>query len=269
MRQVRRVRPRGLPTQAPTQGTPQQQKKQRERYVQSGGLLQGYAPELVVRIGYLAAAASAVCLLVMAAILLFLPYGWPVRIVSAAVWVVPIAFLVSFVLPGFRLARKDLKEEPVVIQGQLVGASPVSTSFGLGMLMLKTRGGMEQLLVPSDKLTRVPGNQVPVMVTVTPNLRHARNVGVMGQRMVGRPEQPIPDVVKRLRLLPLVSPAALSAGAIIGADAVGFAPIGTVVIHTAAAVLAALILAGGTYGVFFLLQRRMYAEVQTLLPGGM
>ena len=40
-----------------------------------------------------------------------------------------------------------------------------------------------------------------VMITVTPNLRHVRSVGVMGQRMVGRPDQPVPTVLKRLRLM--------------------------------------------------------------------
>jgi hypothetical protein len=270
-RQVRRVvRPKGLPQQAmPQQATTQQQKKQRQQYVQAGGLLQGYAPELVLRIGYIAGGATIVVLLIMAAILLFLPYGWPVRIAAAAVWVAPIVFAASFILPAFRLAQKDLKEEPKLVQGQLLGASPVSTSFGLGMLMVKTRGGVEQYLVPAEKLSRVPGNQVSVMITVTPHLRHVRGVGVVGQRMVGRPEQQVPEVVKRLRLLPVATPAALSAGAIVGGDAVAFSPIPGDILHAVLAVVVAVLLGGAIYGVSFLLQRRLYAEVQTLIPGGM
>lgn len=256
------------PQQAAQAQTSQQQRKQRERYVRGGGLLQGYAPEFVERIGLYSVGVAAVCVVIMAAILVFLPYPWPVRGVAAAVWIVPIAFLASFVLPGYRLARKDRKLEPRMVQGQLVGASQVSTSFGLGMLMIKTRAGQEQYLVPVERLNRVPGNQVTVMLTVTPNLNHVRSVGVMGQRMVGRPEQPIPEVVRRLRLLPLVSPAALCAGAIIGGDAVALSPIGNAYLHTAAAALAAVVLAGGTYGVFFLIQRRLYAEVQQMVPGG-
>src|SRR5262249_58190538 len=84
--QVRQVKPKSVP--APSGD----QRKQRERYVSSGGMLQGYAPETVIRIGYIAAAAAVGCLLVMAALLLFLPYGWPVRILAAAVLVVPLAF---------------------------------------------------------------------------------------------------------------------------------------------------------------------------------
>src|SRR5947208_6833714 len=184
-RQVRQVRPKNIPAPAAGGGD---QRKQRQRYVQSGGMLQGYAPELVTRIGVYAIAGAVACPLVMALILLFLPYGWPVRIAAAIVWIVPIVLGGSFLLPGLRLARKDRKAEPKMVQGQLVGASEVSTSLGLGMLMIRTRGGNEQYLVPADRLTKVPGNQVTVMLTVTPNLKHVRSVGVMGQRVVGRPE---------------------------------------------------------------------------------
>src|SRR5207237_4679347 len=93
VRQVRQVRPKSVPAPAAAGGD---QRKQRERYVQSGGMLQGYAPELVVRIGYIGAAVALGCLAVMALLLLLLPYGWPVRVAASVVWLVPIAFGVSF-----------------------------------------------------------------------------------------------------------------------------------------------------------------------------
>ncbi|HEY4027896.1 MAG TPA: hypothetical protein VGO86_15825 [Candidatus Dormibacteraeota bacterium] len=265
VRQVRQVRPKNIP--APQAGG--DQRKQRERYVQSGGLLQGYAPETVVRIGYFALAGAVACLLVMALLILLLPYGWPVRIVAAAVWVVPIAFGLSFILPGFRLALKDRRAEPRVVQGQLLGASEVSTSLGLGMLMVKTRGGTEQYLVASERLAKVPGNQVNVMLTVTPNLRHVRSVGVMGQRMVGRPDQPVPTVLKRLRLMPIVTPVALAGAAIIGVDVVAILPLEPELVHALAALVAGAALAGAVFGVSHLVQRRLYNEVQALVPGGL
>jgi hypothetical protein len=267
VRQVRRVKPKITPA-APAPTGPEQ-KRQRERYVQSGGLLQGYAPEFVLRLGWYAAAAAVVCLLIMALLLLFLPYGWPVRIVAAIVWVVPLAFGASFLLPGVRLAWKDRKQEPRVIQGQLLGASAVSTSFGLGMLMLKTRGGNDQYLVAPEKLLKVPGNQVTVMVTVTPHLRHVRSVAVMGQRMMPRPEPPVPEVVRRLRLLPIATPVALAVAAILGADGVALLPIHPDLVHALLALLAGALLAGAVYGASVLVQRRMYREVETLLPGGL
>src|SRR5438309_2437579 len=220
--QVRQVKPKAVPMPQASGGD---QRKQRRRYVQSGGMLQGYSPELVTRIGVYGLAGAVGCLLVMALFLLFLPYGWPVRIAAAIVWIVPISLGASFLVPGLRLARKDRKAEPKMVQGQLVGASEVSTSLGLGMLMIRTRGGNEQYLVSSDRLAKVPGNQVTVMLSVTPNLRHVRSVGIMGQRMVGRPEQPVPEVLKRLRLLPIATPIALSAAAILGADVIAFSPI--------------------------------------------
>ena len=266
-RQVRQVKPK-VP-QAAAQPTAAQQKRQRERYVQSGGLLQGYAPEFVQRIGIYSAAVSVACVVIGVLLLLLLPYGWPVRIVAALAWIVPIAFLASFVLPGWQLARKDAKADPRVVQGNLMGASEVSTSLGLGMLMVQTRGGTEQFLVPPAKLAKVPGNQVPVVITVTPNLKHVRSVGIMGQRMVPRPQPPVPEVVKRLRLLPIATPVALAVAVIVGDDAVAAAPLRPDWLHAVLAVVVGAILGGAVYGVSFLIQRRMYSEVQGLVPGGM
>jgi len=269
-KQIRQVRQqmRQVQPKADSATSPGQTRKQRERYVQAGGMLQGYAPDFVIRMGYIAVGAGVVCLLAIAACLVFLPpiYGWPVGIAAALAWVLPIALLASFIAPGFQLARKDRKAEARLVQGQLVGASSVSTSIGLGMMMVQTRGGVEQYLVPPARLKQVPGNQVNVVVTVTPHLRHVRSVGVMGQRMVGRVEPPVPPVMRRLQLLPLLTPVALTLGAIIGDDAVALAPIQPSFLHAALAVLAGAALAGAVYGVSYLLQRQMMTQVQALIP---
>jgi hypothetical protein len=263
--QVRKVQPKTGTT--PTSG---QTKRQRERFVQAGGMLQGYAPDFVLRLGYIAVGIGVGCLVIIAALVIFLPpaYGLPVAIAAALAWVLPIALLASFVGPGFRLALKDRKAEAKLVQGQLMGAASQSTSLGLGMLMVQTRGGVEQYLVPPARLKQVPGNQVSVVLTITPNLRHVRSVGVMGQRMVGRVEPPVPAVMRRVQLLPLLTPAALAVAAVLGDDAVALAPISPVPLHAALAVLAGAALAGAVYGVSFLLQRRMMAEVQKLVPKG-
>src|SRR5258706_8170454 len=260
---MRKVQPKaGAPTSAG------QTRRQREQFVQAGGMLQGYAPDQVIRIGYIAIGVAVVCLLVIAAIVIFVPkvYGWPDAIAASVAWVLPIALLASFIAPGFRLALKDRKAEGRLVQGQLVGASSVSTSIGLGMLMVQTRGGVEQFLVPPARLKQVPGNQVNVVLTVTPNLRHVRSVGVMGQRMVGRVEPPVPPVMRRLQLLPLLTPLALTLGAVIGDDAVALAPINPSALHALLAVLAGALLGGAVYGVSYLLQRQMMTQVQALVP---
>ena len=58
---MRQVRPK--PSAGASGGT--QQRKQRERYVEAGGFLQGYSPETVIRLGYYSGAAVVVSLLIM------------------------------------------------------------------------------------------------------------------------------------------------------------------------------------------------------------
>jgi hypothetical protein len=261
-RQVRQIKPKAPPTP-----TGAQQKKQRERYVAAGGLLQGYAPDLVLRIAYASIAVVVVCILAILELLFgpIAPRGLPVRIAAAIAWVVPIAFLASFVGPGARLAWTDRKREARLIQGVLMGASSISTSLGLGMIMVQTRGGgVEQFLTPPDRLVKVPGNQVQVAITVTPGLHHVKSVAVMGQRLVPRAEPPAPMVLRRLRVLPVLTPAALAVAAILGDDIVAFLPIPNDYVHAAAAALTGAALGGAVYGVSFLFQRRMMTEVQAL-----
>jgi hypothetical protein len=261
--QMRKIQPK---TGAPA-GTGQT-RRQRERFVQAGGMLQGYAPDFVIRLGYIAVGIAVACVVIIAAIVIFVPrfYGLPVAIVASIAWVLPIALLASFIAPGFRLALKDRKAEGRLVQGQLVGASSVSTSMGLGMLMVQTRAGTEQYLVPPARLKQVPGNQVNVVLTVTPNLRHVRSVGVMGQRMVPRVEPPVPAVMNRLQQLPLITPIALAAAAIVGDDGVALSPIPNPTIHAALALVVGVALAGAVYGVSTFLQRRLMKEVQAQLP---
>src|SRR6266853_910747 len=258
--QMRKVKPKAsAATTLPGQNST---RRQRERYVQAGGMLQGYAPDFVVRLGYISIGVG------VSLIFLRPAYGLPVAIAAALAWVLPIALLASFVAPGFRLALKDRTAEARLVQGQLVGASTVSTSMGLGLLMVQTRGGSEQYLVAPARLKQIPGNQVNVVLTVTPNLRHVRSVGVMGQRVVPRVEPAVPPVMKRLQQLPLITPVALAVAAVIGDDAVALSPIPNQVVHAALAILVGTALGAAVYGASFLLQRRYMTEVQGMVPKG-
>ncbi len=263
MRQVKRKAP--TPGQM-AQGTT---RKQRERYVEAGGMLQGYAPDFVVRLGYIAVGVAVACLIVMAVLILVLRpiYGWADSIVAAVAWLMPIALLASFVAPGFRLALKDRRAEAKLVQGQLIGASTVSNSMGLGLLMVQTRGGSEQYLVPPARLKQIPGNQVNVVLTVTPYLRHVRSVGIMGQRMVGRVEPPVPPVMRQLQRLPVLTPIALSLAVILGDDVLAAVPvINNETLHAVLAVAVGTALGALVYFGSTLLQRRMMAEAQALVP---
>jgi len=263
MRQVKRKPP--TPGQL-AQGTT---RKQRERYVEAGGMLQGYAPDFVIRLGYIAVGIAVACLIVMAVLILVLRpiYGWADAIVAAVAWLMPIALLASFVAPGFRLALKDRRAEAKLVQGQLIGASTVSNSMGLGLLMVQTRGGSEQYLVPPARLKQIPGNQVNVVLTVTPYLRHVRSVGIMGQRMVGRVEPPVPPVMRQLQRLPVLTPIALSLAVILGDDILAAVPvIDNETLHAVLAVAVGTALGVLVYFGSTLLQRRMMAEAQALVP---
>jgi hypothetical protein len=266
-RTMRQVRPKAP---APGSGGGAQQRRQRERYVEAGGFLQGYSPDWVIRLGYYSLGAAVLCILIGVELVLgpLAPSSLPVRVIAAVAWLAPIVILVSLVGPGVRLAFKDRNAMPLVVQGQLLGASSVSTSRGLGMLMLRTRTGTEQFLCPPDKLSRVPGNVVQVAISVTPNLRYVRSLSVMGQRQMARPEPPVPEVLRRLQLLPLVTPAALALAFILGDDVTAFIPLYPEPLHAAAAAVIGIALGAGVFGLSYLYQKRLTAEAQALVPGG-
>ncbi|HVD00296.1 MAG TPA: hypothetical protein VNG93_04010 [Candidatus Dormibacteraeota bacterium] len=262
---MRQVRPKA--SSAPPGGA--QQRRQRERYVEAGGFLQGYSPEWVIRLGYYSLAAIVFCLLVIAELIWgpLAPTGLPVKIIAAVAWLAPIVILVSLIGPGVRLAFKDRRAQPLVVQGQLLGASSVSTSRGLGMLMIRTRSGTEQYLCPPEKLAKVPGNVVQVAISVTPSLRYVRSVSVMGQRQMARPEPPVPEVLQRLQLLPLLTPAALAAAFVLGDDVTAFIPLYPVPLHAAAAAVVGVALGAGVFGLSYFYQKRLTAQAQALVPG--
>lgn len=270
VRQVKKTMRQVRPKPAPGAQGGAQQRRQRERYVEAGGFLQGYSPDWVIRLGYYSLAAIVFCVLVMAELVWgpLAPAGLAVRIIAAAAWLAPVVILVSLVGPGVRLAFKDRSAQPLVVQGQLLGASSVSTARGLGMLMIRTRSGTEQYLCPPEKLSRVPGNVVQVAISVTPNLRYVRSVSVMGQRQMARPEPPVPEVLRRLQLLPLVTPAALAGAFVLGDDVTAFVPLYPEPLHAGAAALVGVALGAGVFGLSYLYQKRLTAEAQALVPGG-
>src|ERR1044072_7915196 len=92
MRQMR-TQMRKVGTKQPASNEQRAPRRQRERYVQSGGMLQGYAPDYVVRIGYISLAVGVACLVIIALLLLFVPpiYGWLVAVAAAIAWLLPIA----------------------------------------------------------------------------------------------------------------------------------------------------------------------------------
>src|SRR5258708_8122684 len=79
----------------------------------------------------------------------------------------------------------------------------------------------------------------------------------MGLSLVGSGEPPVPPVMKRLQQLPLLTPLALTLGAIIGDDGIAFAPISPSPLHALLAVLAGAALGGAGFCVVFPLRRQI------------
>jgi len=105
------------------------------------------------------------------------------------------------------------------------------------------------------------------VLTVTPYLRHVRSVGIMGQRMVGRVEPPVPPVMRQLQRLPVLTPIALSLAVILGDDVVASVPVvSNEALHAALAAVVGTALGALVYFGSTLLQRRMMAEAQALVP---
>lgn len=260
-----RVRPNAV------EPSPAEQRRQRERYVESGGLLQGFAPERVLRLGYYAGALCLFCLLIALELLFgpVAPRNIYVRAVAAVAWAIPIAVLLALLAPGVRLAWLDRKAQARVIQGQLLGASSVSPTRGLGMIMVRTRQGSEQYLVEPEKLSRVPGNVVNVVLSLTPRLHHVRSVQIIGQRQVGRPEPPVPPVLRRIQLMPFLTPAGIALAAILGDDVLAFIPMHPDWAHAILAFVVGAGLAGAVFGALYWYQRRLMKEAQALVPGGL
>ena len=62
----------------------------------------------------------------------------------------------TLVWPALILAWRDRKAQAELIQGQMMGASPVSMTYGLGMLYVKTRQREVQLNIPGSCCARCP-----------------------------------------------------------------------------------------------------------------
>jgi hypothetical protein len=78
----------------------------------------------------------------------------------------------------------------------------------------------------------------------------------------------VPTVLRRLQLLPLVTPAALALGFVLGDDITAFIPMTPDALHAVAAALVGVLIGGAIFGASYLYQKRLMAEAQALVPGG-
>jgi hypothetical protein len=167
-------------------------------------MLEGHSPATVMRlVGYVALYQAA--LLVVGVILFIVFQDWALKALDVVFFAAAILVPGTIVWPALILARRDRKATPELIQGQMVGASPVSTVYGLGMLYVNTRQNRVQLNIERRLLRSVPQNQVQVAVRVTPNLRHVQSLQVMGPRFGGSVPNEVPEKFRTAERFPLLA----------------------------------------------------------------
>lgn len=165
-------------------------------------MLEGYSPATVIRLTLYLAAYQVVLLVVGVALAVVFP-DLAVKILTALFFTLAIAIPGTLVWPALVLALRDRKATPEFIQGQMVGASPVSTVFGLGLLQVRTRQATQSVNIERKLLRQVPQNQVQVAVRLTPNLRHVSSLQVIGPRMAGGIPTEVPPQFRQAERFPL------------------------------------------------------------------
>jgi len=167
-------------------------------------MLEGHSPSTVIRLNLYLAAFQAVLLLVGAG-LAFLLHELVLRILDGVLFLAAILIPGSLVWPALILALRDRKATPDLVQGQMVGASPVSMVYGLGFVQVSTRQGKIQANLERRLLRTIPQSQVQVALRISPNLHHVQSVQVIGPRFAGGVPSDVPERFRIAERFPLIA----------------------------------------------------------------
>lgn len=165
-------------------------------------MLEGHNPKTVIRLATYLAVYQVVLVLVAIAIG-FLLHNLPLDVEDGVLFILAIIIPGTLVWPALVLALRDRKAQVEMVQGQMVGASPVSMTYGLGMLYIKTRQGQRQMNIERRLLKQIPQNQVQVIARVTPNLHHVTGLQVLGPRMGASVPTDVPEQFKSAERFPI------------------------------------------------------------------
>jgi hypothetical protein len=165
-------------------------------------MLEGHNPRTVIRLSVYLAIYQAVLVLIGAGLAVFLR-PWPLDVEDALLFLLAVIVPGTLVWPALVLALRDRKAQVEMVQGQMVGASPISMTYGLGMLYIKTRQGQKQLNIERRFLKQIPQNQVQVIARVSPNLHHVAGVQVMGPRIGSSVPSEIPEQYRTAERFPV------------------------------------------------------------------
>lgn len=174
-------------------------------------MLEGHSPSTVIRVTTYLGAFQLFLLVVGVALVLLLP-DIPLKVLDGLVFILAVVVPGTLVWPALVLALRDRRAQPELIQGQMMGASPVSMTYGLGMLMVRTRQREVQVNIDRKLLRQVPQNQVQVAVRVTPNLHYVSSLQVMGPRLAGGVPTDVPEKFRFAERFPILAIALTYAG---------------------------------------------------------
>ena len=192
--QQRKIKPKAAQFEPPA--TPKNQGALQAR------MLEGHNPKTVVRLSIYLAIYQVVLLLLAIGLAIVLN-PWPLKVEDVLIFLLGIVVPGTLIWPALVLALRDRKAQVEMVQGQMVGASPVSMTYGLGMLYVKTRQGQRQLNIERRLLKQIPQNQVQVVARVTPNLHHVAGIQVIGPRIGPTVPSDIPEQYKIAERFPV------------------------------------------------------------------
>ncbi len=213
-----------------------------------GGLLEGLAPAAVVKLTLLTTLLSVIVIAAGVGGLLIeigqhdLFLGIVIVVLGTGV----AAIASSVTGPALRAARSDRKQPARTVQGQLVGASPISPTPSLALVALNVGRNVEQFRVRRELFERTKGGATVVGLTVTPGLNYVQTLTVIRRERAAVMRDP--EISRTLRMsvwLPILSIAAMAIALALGGLIGAFLPLGRSITHPIATLVLALILAGG------------------------
>jgi hypothetical protein len=166
-------------------------------------MLEGYSPSRVVRLATYLAGYQVALLLIAALAMVFVLRDLPLRIEAVVFFLAAVITPGTLVWPALVLALRDRRATAELVQGQMVGASPVSMVYGLGMVYVNTRHQRFQLNVERRLLRSIPQSQVQVAARVTPNLRHVQSLQVIGPRFGPSVPAEVPERFRSVERFPV------------------------------------------------------------------
>ncbi len=220
-----------------------------------GGLLEGLAPAVVVR---LTLAVTAVSVILIAAAVLGLLVEIGQKDLFLGVVIVLVSLIItgvtgSVVAPAMRAARRDRRVPARNLQGPLVGASVVSPTPGLATVAIRVDKGMEQFRVRSELFEKLrTGGPTVIGLTVTPGLNYVQTLTVIRRdRLATMTTPPVTRAIRISVWLPLLSVGAIALALALGCLVGVVLPLSSSPVHP----LVTVVLAVGLTGAVLLFTR--------------